>query len=153
MSSKASEKAVAISYLKELNDSLWPSTETNHQDRIVLQARRQMTTKEWRETRRHIEAHDLVCEMFMMGMFGGYGIDVYDHPESLYPGLPEEPVFLIRIIETNLPAPKDADPKVPGCGREYAWEAFSKFTHAQRNQDWLKRYKLRPSEDQGSYCY
>lgn len=38
-------------------------------------------------------------------------------------------------------------------GRDDAWELFSKYTHSEKNREWLKQYGLRPSRERSSYDY
>lgn len=137
-------------FLKGLDSALWSRQKQNG---IVLESDKKLTKAEWDRVGKIIVKSQLVCEMFTKGMFGGYGMDVYEQPAPTYPGVPLEPVFLLRLIEDNLPAPKNAKPKTPGCGLDYAWNAFSKFTHSEQNKAWLKEYNLAPSEGQSSYWY
>ena len=73
------------------------------------------------------------------------------------------PLPLLAITEDHLPGPtryevlmgtaKPRPERKPGCGRDDAWELFSRFTHSKQNRTWLKMYKLRPPQERSHYDY
>lgn len=106
-----------------------------------------------------VESCNLLTSMFSKGMFGGFGISIYEHP--VYPGAP--PTRLLWLTEDNLPPPSRFD-RVggkqlkrtrpgPGCGFDDAWELFSKYTHSTRNHGWLVAYRMDLPQDRSYYDY
>jgi hypothetical protein len=96
--------------------------------------------------------------MFCTSMFGGYGMDVYEHEPAPTVG----PVPLLRLVEGHMPVPTPEEVAANpgryqrpggGVGRQDAWEFFSKFTHSERNAGWLASYKMRPPQPRSSYDY
>ncbi len=145
-------------WLKALQGSLWPENRKKNSP-VKLEAHRLLTYEEKDRLFHDIETYSLVVEMFSSNMFGGYGIYVYAH--ELYPHT--GPDFLVAITEDNLPPSSrlervtgDAAPlpkKVPGCGRDDAWDLFSKYTHTEQMKEWVKLYKLKPPREQSYYDY
>jgi len=146
-------------WLKALQESLWPKNRKNDSP-VKLEAHRLLTYEERDRLFKDIETFGLVVEMFSSNMFGGYGIAIYAH--ELYPHT--GPDHLVTITEDNLPPPSrlerasgDAPPeppkKVPGCGRDDAWELFSKYTHTDQMKVWVKQYKLEAPRSQSYYDY
>ena len=148
-------------WLKALNESLWPKDRKNRSP-VKLEAHRQLTHKEKERLFKILDTHLAVVEMFCTNMFGGYGINVYAHEQ--YPGT--GPDFLLAITEDNLPPrsrlsridgeTEPAPEKFPGCGRDDAWELFSKYTHTEQMKVWVneyRRFKLNPPRDRSSYDY
>ena len=144
-----------IEWLRDLHKDLWPE----RRPRIELDAKRTLTQQEWAQVVLAIEEHRLIVEMFSSSMFGGYGVHLYIHPT--YPGLPPEGV--LTLVEDHLPLPTCYDhilgtaqtiPKRhPGCGRDDAWEVFTKFAHRDKNVAWLKQYGLRSNQSRSYYDY
>lgn len=137
-----------LSALKELNKSLFPTPQGGGNG-IKLKAVRKLTAKEVQVIFEVIEHCNLLTSMFSANMFGGYGINVYDH-ES-YPGT--GPTHLLTITEFDLPPEMNAKDgqAAMGSGSEDAWNLFSKYTHSDQNRAWLKMYKM--SEPQERYYY
>jgi hypothetical protein len=144
-----------IEWLRALDADLWPP---DHKNEIVaLKASRMITKQELDRVLGSVEEHRLVTEMVMTNMFGGYGMRVYDNPAA--PGVPLVPVLL--LIEGHLPLNTrwsllDGQPaatKVPGSGRDEAWTLFSRYTHSEQNQAWLKLFGLKPSRSRSHYDY
>jgi hypothetical protein len=145
-------------WLKELQESLWPETRKNNSP-VKLEAHRQLKDEERDRVFKILDTHLLVVEMFSSNMFGGYGIAVYDHEPFPHAG----PLHLLTLTEDNLPPwrtrferieGKESLPKkVPGCGRDDAWELFSKYTHTPQMKEWIKQYKLNPPREQSYYDY
>lgn len=84
--------------------------------------------------------------MHTSNMFGGYGLLVYGPP--IFPDAPLEVIF--SVIEDNLPTVCE---RIPGCGRDDAWEMFSRFTHSEQNRAWLKQFRLPEPKDRVYYDY
>lgn len=146
-------------WLKALHDDLWPK---NHKpdSPVSIRALRRMTREEWDRVFKLIEDERLVCEMTSVNMFGGYGVRVYAHEP--FPGT--GPDYLLLVHEDHLPtptrfevlqdeAPQPRTKKVPGSGRDDAWELFSKYTHSAENRKFLKKYKLEDPRDRHYYDY
>lgn len=148
-------------WLQSLNAELWAkehleTPEIKH--RIEIKARRPLTPAELERVEAIILGHSLMTDMFCIGMFGGYGMDVYEHEPAPDMG----PIHLLRLVEGNMPDPtpeqlaenpgKYSRPG-GGVGRDDAWECFSKHTHSERNVGWLKSYKRRPPEVRSRYDY
>lgn len=150
-----------IRWLKELHEKLWAPAEKplTFASPVAVQAQRRVTQGDLERAFECIEKHELVTEMFSSNMFGGYGMSVYAPP--IFLEVPLERIFW--IVEENLPTPtrydyingtvKDRPKKTPGSGRDDAWEMFSKYTHSEKNQAWLKRFKLAPSRERSYYDY
>lgn len=149
-------------WLVDLNGKLWPKEHTgtnpNIKSRISMDALRTLTWEEFKEVERLVEQRTLLTSMICTGMFGGYGMDVYEH--EVAPDL--GPTLLVRLVEGHMPDPhriqiaegynKHIRPG-GGRGRQDAWEFFSKFTHSERNAGWLASYKMRAPRDQHHYDY
>lgn len=148
-------------WLKGLDADLWAkehleSPEIKH--RITMTARRPLTPAELEKMGAIVTGHNLLTDMFCVGMFGGYGMDVFEHEPAPDMG----PIRLLRLVEGHMPEPTSEQLAVDpdrysrpggGVGRQDAWEFFSKFTHSERNIGWLKSYKMRLPRDRGSYDY
>lgn len=140
-----------ILWLQKLNRDLWPSGYSRT-------AFRELYPSEVERVCQCIEQQSLIAEMFMLGMFGGFGMRLYSQG-------PERTTFLqLTLTEDTLPSrlslldhlvdtPPPQVKKVPGCGREDAWELFSKYTHSERNKQWLRVYGLPESRDRVHYEY
>lgn len=145
-----------IQWLKDLNRDLWPEGQKKHNGPGMV-AYRVLTTKEIQEITRIIEERRLLTYMISTSMFGGYGMEVFAHPE--FPGLPPE--YLLAVIEDHLPRHTRYDEltdrpipeKKPGRGREDAWILFSRYTHSEQNREWLKQYHMRPPQHRNYYDY
>ena len=158
-----------IAWLKKLQDDLWPPepppprpTRSNPYAgmKIKLEARRTLSKEELDRALACIPKHKLIAEMFSTNMFGGYGMRLYEHEP--YPDTGAQ--FLIALIEDHLPVatrydhisgnlPKKPERRGQGCGREDAWELFSKFTHSEQNREWVKKYGLDEPKYQSYYDY
>jgi len=166
-------------WLVDLNGELWPEPETTERKKgvlfqhannvarrvIVLDANRKLLHEEVYRICTLIEKTPLLTSMSSKGMFGGFAMIVYEHPD--YPHVP--PTRLLMIIEDHLPPPKgpsvyehiagtarppDPEPKKrPGCGTDQAWELFSKYTHSDRNSAWLKEYNMNAPQERYHYDY
>lgn len=151
-----------LAWLKSLQSELWPppppgpyrppyDRRSRSVDPFKLEACRTLLPEELDRIFAAIPQHKLIAEMFMSGMFGGYGMRLYEHEPYPHTGAQ----FLVSIIEDHLPGPFGGEKpkKPPGAGRPDAWEVFSRFTHTAQNQEWLKRYKLQPSRESTYYDY
>jgi hypothetical protein len=145
--------------LRQLHEDLWPSgyKSPSPVDRV---ATRELTKAELEGVLQTIKAQGLLTNMISAGMFGAYGMEVYEHPT--YPGLP--PTKVLLLVEGHLPGPTRYDRLVdrlagvpperrPGCGRDDAWEIFSRFTHSEQNRAWLKMYGMQPPQERYYYDY
>ena len=137
-----------LRWLKELNEKLWKKAEKpiGFKSPVATQAQRHIDMDDLGRVFRIIEEHKLVTELRSSNMFGGYGMLVYGPPT--FPGVPLEVIF--SVIEDNLPTPCK---RVPGSGRDDAWEMFSKYTHSEQNRAWLKMYKMDPPRERTYYDY
>src|ERR1051325_1267198 len=149
-------------WLKDLNEDLWPPQEQaagqKNKFLIELDAKRILRWTEFQKVLDLIETRRLLTHMFCTSMFGGYGMDVYEHEP--FPGA--GPVHILRLVEGHHPDPHRWQiaecydkhvRKGGGVGRDDAWESFSKFTHSEMNAEWLKYYKMSPPENRSSYDY
>jgi hypothetical protein len=149
-------------WLVNLHEDLWPKSHTsknpNIRHRITMEALRPLTPEELGRVEALISERGLLTSMFSSSMFGGYGMDVYEHEPT--PGI--GPVHLLRLVEGNMPEPAPEQVaagyvahKRPGggVGRQDAWECFSKYTHSEQNAGWLKSYQMRPPESRSCYDY
>lgn len=138
------------SALRELQKELWP-TPVGSGNTIKIKAKRPLTADEVKIILKTIKQEKLLTEMFSANMFGGYGMDVYEH-ES-YPGT--GPVFLLRITEYDLPKEMNSQLGKPsgGCGSTDAWELFSQYTHSKQNREWLKMYNYPAPQERYHYDY
>jgi hypothetical protein len=149
-------------WLVDLNEALWPkshtSTNPNIRYRISMEALRPLTTEELGRVEAIILERGLMTSMFSTSMFGGYGMDVYEHEPT--PGI--GPLHLLRLVEGHMPEPTPEQTAVDpgrhqrpggGVGRQDAWECFSKHTHSERNAGWLTSYKMRPPQSRSHYDY
>lgn len=139
------------SFLVKLDAKLWPKKA--RQNGIVLRSESKLTKAEWSRVEKIVDSAGLICTMFAKGMFGGYGIDIYEPEDPVYPGVPLSTNFLLRVIEDNLPAPKGTKEKTPGCGLDHAWTAFSKLTHTKKMRAATEQYKLPAPREQSHYWY
>jgi hypothetical protein len=136
----------ALGYLDSLQDRLWPKSYKSESP-VSLTVSEHITLQEWAQVKSLIETHKLLTNIFCAGMFGAYGIDIYEHPS--YPGTP--PRHLLRVVEGNFPA--RAEKRIPGVGSTFAWQEFSRYTHTEENMQWLKEYKMEPPKSRGYYDY
>lgn len=146
-------------WLKELHAELWPEQAKKKGPVIAIDALRPLTTLEFTRLSDLITTRGLVTSMFSSNMFGGYGMDVYEHEP--FPGT--GPVFLLRLVEDNHPDPhplqiseegyKKHIRRGGGVGRDDAWESFSRFTHSKQNREWLTQYRMESPFDRGHYDY
>lgn len=145
-------------WLTALDAELWPPKEKKGTT-ITLEAERPLTHVEFKRICTLIEDHGLLTSMFCTSMFGGYGMDVYEHEP--FPGT--GPTHLLRLVEDHMPVPHPVlvieegyDKHIRpggGVGRTDAWESFSRFTHSEQNAAWLKSYKMDPPQPRGHYDY
>lgn len=145
-----------IEWLVGLHEELYRD---EGQNRIQVVSSRRLTNQEFARVLAAIEKHKLVAEMVCTSMFGAYGMRLYEH--ELYPGTGARELVLIN--EEQLPVPtryehmegtaKPIPERRSGCGRDDAWEVFSKYTHAEQNRVWLKQYKLQESKYRSYYDY
>lgn len=147
-------------WLTDLDEELWPKEAKREakKQKIKLEASRALQWTEFQKVLTLVEERRLLTSMFCTSMFGGYGMDVYEHEP--FPGA--GPIHLLRLVEDNLPNPHRLQVgegydkhirKEPGVGRDDAWESFSKFTHSEMNAEWLKSYKMDPPRHRSSYDY
>lgn len=151
-------------WLTDLDKDLWPPPPPpegfpqKKQITIKLEARRTLKVGEFQEVLKLIKDRRLVTQMFCTSMFGGYGMDVFEHEPCPGAGA----IHLLRLVEDHIPKPTASQVKkghdkhlrkVPGVGRDDAWESFSAFTHSKQNVEWLKHYKMTLPESRGSYDY
>jgi hypothetical protein len=144
-------------WLRALQTALWPKSRPK--DRFEIDASRPLTFLEFERVRKLIETRGLVTSMFSSSMFGGYGMDVYEHEP--FPGT--GPLHLLRLVEGNHPDPHPLEVsetgydrhirKPGGVGRDDAWESFSKFTHSERNREWLQGYMMDLPKERSYYDY
>lgn len=150
LSPKAESLKVDISALRKLQKELWP-TPHGSGNGIKVKAKRLLTVIEVKIVLDCIEQNKLLTSMFSANMFGGYGMDIYEHEN--YPGT--GPEFLFRITEYDLP--KELNSKFNkasgGTGSIDAWNIFSKYTHSDQNIEWLKMYKMELPHDRSHYDY
>ena len=140
------DEEAAIQWLRDLDASLWPP---GHKNGVVCyEASREATQEEIDTVCICIEEYRLVTEMHSTNMFGGYGMMVYDNPAA--PGVPLVPVLF--LIENHLPKGSNST-KPQGCGRDDAWELFSRYTHTDQNKEWTKTFRLKPSRERSHYDY
>lgn len=148
-------------WLKRLDEDLWAkehleTPEIRH--KITMTARRPLSPGELERVAGIVSGSTLLTSMFCTGMFGGYGMDVFEHEPVPDIG----PIRLLRLVEGHMPEPDAAKlasgdlghtRQAPGVGRDDAWEFFSTFTHSERNIGWLKSYGMRPPQPRHSYDY
>lgn len=137
-----------LDFLRELNKDLWDNPARKD---LKVQARRILTAQEIDLIFQTIEAHNLMTDMFSANMFGGYGMDVYQHEP--YPGT--GPQFIFRMTEYELPPEMNAKfgKASGGSGSNDAWKLFSKYTHSQQNKEWLAMYKMEAPKYRSYYDY
>lgn len=135
-------------YLMLLHDRLWPK-DYQSESIVATTPAGQLTEQEWGNVQAAIERNLMVTSMFSSNMFGAYGMYILEHEP--FPGT--KPQLRLTLVEGNLPPVENPKPKFPGSGRDEAWEAFSRFTHSERNKGWLKRYKMEAPRGRGSYDY
>ena len=146
-----------LAWLKELHQRLWPPHHKSNG--IVLEAYRQLTHEELERVLGLIETHTLLTSMVSIGMFGGFGMRVYEDPPAF--GMPPEQVLFLH--EGHLPPPTrlqralgdapEPKPRVPGCGKPEAWDLFSRYTHSEKNRKALAYFKMDPPREQSYYDY
>ncbi len=149
-------------WLQALNEELWPPLTVDERragkGRIKLEASRTLQWTEFQQVLKLVDERRLLTSMFSSGMFGGYGMSVWEH--ELFPG--SGPTPILRLVEDNLPDPHRLQVregydkhvrKEPGVGRDDAWESFSKFTHSETNKEWLKSYRMDPPRERSHYDY
>jgi len=139
-----------------LRDNIFPEARTAPEPKVP---REMLTHEELERVLNLVQECKLLTSMFSSNMFGGYGMKVYEHEP--FPGT--GPVLLLAIAEDHLPPPtrleraaggaRKPKKKVPGCGRDDAWELFSPITHSDQNREWLKGYKMDPPRERGYYDY
>lgn len=136
----------AIQWLRGLDTDLWPP---GHQNGVIhYEASREVTQEELQTVFACIEEFRLVTEMRSTNMFGGYGMMVYDNPAA--PGVPLVPVLF--LIENHLSKGPGSNRR-QGCGRDDAWELFSRYTHSDQNKEWIKMFGLKASRERHHYDY
>jgi len=96
-----------LEWLRKLDRELWPKSKGQNP------VKQDLTREEFERVLACIAKYKLVAEMYSTNMFGGYGMRLYEHEP--YPD----------HIAGNV---KEMSPRLPGCGRDDAWEIFSKFT-------------------------
>jgi hypothetical protein len=144
-----------VAWLKKLHDKYYPY-EKGGFSKPVVQA---YETAEFERVIRLIEEYSPPIEMTCTGMFGGYGMMIYNEPSD--PSL--KPEFLLLFHEEHIPPPtrlarigEDIEPwpeKHPGCGLTHAWDLFSKYTHIPSNVAKLKLYHLELPRESSYYDY
>lgn len=159
-------------WLKNLEKALWPPTHKNGP--VSLEASRDLTNKEYETLTRILDEGNVVVEMICTNMFGGYGIQIYEHEP--FPGTGAQ--YLACVTEDHLPAKKtrfERDPvgrktkatapspgrhkkleeegHVAGTGSQRAWDYFTKYTHTDKMRAHCKQYKLEEPHSQGHYDY
>ncbi|HVI42708.1 MAG TPA: hypothetical protein VM577_18925 [Anaerovoracaceae bacterium] len=111
---------------------------------------RQLSVAEVTMVLQAVEQNNLLTNMYSSHMFGGYGIEIFE--QEPYPGT--GPQLLLRFNEDHLPKDLcDGKRRCQGCGKEDAWELFSKYTHADKNKKWLAMYKMPAPREQSYYDY
>ena len=118
-----------------------------------------LETEEFERILRLIEEYDLLTSMVSVGMFGGYGMEIYEEQSDHV----QKPRFLFRVHEENIPPPTrlariggevpEWPERRPGCGLEHAWEVFSKYTHSPENAAKLAFYGMDPPRGRAYYDY
>lgn len=141
-----------LEWLRQLDRELWPESRGSG-------ANRTLSKEELERVFACIEKYKLVAEMYSIRMFGGYGMQLYE--QEPYPGTGAQ--FITAITEDHLPVPtrydhiagnvKEKPLRRPGCGRDDAWEIFSKYTHSDVNRAWLKKYRLETPRERSYYDY
>lgn len=147
-----------IDWLRELETLLWSDEEKGI--RFKLHAKRELSKDEWSRVCAAIAKHKLIVEMINTNMFGGVGIQLYEHPPV--PGV-DEAEYLLTLTQDHLPGPTrydhlrgeipEVEEHVPGSCRRDAWETFSALADTEQNRRWLKQYGLQPPRDAGYYDY
>lgn len=132
-------------WLRAVHNRLWPAQVGS------LRPRRDPPPKQLSQTELEgilgvIQERSLITSMFCSGMFGGYGMNVYEHEP--FPGA--GPLLLLALAENHLPG---TCVKRPGEGRDDAWEIFSRFTHSEKNAQWLQSYRMDPPRSRTFYDY
>jgi hypothetical protein len=135
--------------LQALQASLWPKEAYSTSSKIRLDPYRVLAEAELEQALDIVGRHNLLTEMICTSMFGGVGMDIYEHEVAPETG----PIFLLRLIEGHLPDKGPDSKKAPGGFREDAWRTFSKFTHSQQNARWLKSYKMSAPRDRAHFVY
>lgn len=149
-----------IDWLWALNQDLWPEDfRFGSMEHLKHRARRTLSLAELQRVCQIIEEDQLITSMFSASHFGGYGMRVYEDP--VFSG--DRPQLNLTLTEDHMPptetweiltgTERDIPSKHPGRGRSDAWELFSRYTHSERNQTWLRMYGLPKSEPREHYDY
>jgi len=109
-----------------------------------------------------IRRAELVVVLWTYGPLGGIGMSLYAH--EAFPGTGPEEVF--RIKDKHIPQPSrtwherlldapavEVEKRSAGCIRQDVWELFSRYSHTERNREWLKRYGLKMRFERTYYDY
>lgn len=140
-----------IEWLKQLQEKLWPPEQKAKgragKVQLKLEAKRQLSDKEWELVQRAITTHKLVVEMIDTNMFGGVGIRLYEHPPA--PGV-DEAGHLVTLTEEHVLGP--TGPSGGNCSEE-AYELFFALASTEDNRRWCKQYRLEPPRELVHYCY
>ncbi len=164
-------------WLKELEGELWPPKDEDNGPLLRRldvamgrpprpkppEPRELVTREELTRIFKIVEEAPLLTALFSHGYICGVGITLYEH--ELFPGAGPQELF--HLTDDHLPRLDDrsvyevlrgAPPKPPrkhamGDVRGDVWELFTKYTHSQRNREWLKQYKIQMRFDKHSYDY
>jgi hypothetical protein len=144
-----------VVWLKELHNKYYPYEKGGFSKPVV----HAYTTEEFERVIQLIEEYSPPIEMTCTGMFGGYGMMIYNEPRD--PVL--KPEFLLLFHEEHIPPPTrlariggdvtEWPKKIPGCGLTHAWDLFSKYTHNPSNVAKLKAYNLELPRESSYYDY
>ena len=146
-------------WLQELEKDLWPK---DHKNGVVsLEASRPLTVPEFKRLNQILKSGSVVVEMISTNMFGGYGIQIYEHEPYPHTG----PLYLACVTEDHMPLRKgevirpghhrklDEKGHPSGSGSTRAWNYFSKYTHTKVMEGWCAKYKLHKPEKRYHYDY
>lgn len=116
------------------------------------EARRKLTTKEWREIENLLETDGSGYFCQMSNSEFGFQLAMAIYKDSAYPGVPPECVFVVepKIMPGYIDDNRKCDPETRWEGM---WIAFSKHTHSERNARILQFYKMEPPRDKVHYAY
>lgn len=140
-------------WLKNLESRLWRACAPDRFGHaIYVPSDVPMDIPEFEALMELIEEEQMVTTM-TAGTFGlaGYGVHAFFHPDV--PGLP--PVHGILFNSDQLPiefGEGNGSPKGL-VYYDWVWELFSKFTHSDRNREWLAMYKMSAPHGRGHYDY
>lgn len=145
-----------LEWLKKLGTKLWPPeqcekgriTTPHGAVQLKAEAKRRLKKKEWKRVQKAIARHELIVEMVGTNMFGGVGIQIYEHP--CQPGMDHEHVLM--LTQDHLPGKEEPGPSLGACLRE-AWETFSELSDTEQNRTWLKQYGLKSPRPASSFDY